>query len=162
MCIARVAFLQQGKKINNSSLLQVNVKNDTKQVTLKSYLTLNYYRSIKKIESVQLTLKRTPGYLELLCFFQIRGQYPNWKSIKDFTDLAQRGKYTVIPLKQHEALDKHYSVGYLSDSSENLADYDLLQLRSLFFIVSLILAVNFFPFSQNHFKIMFDVFLVYQ
>ena len=30
MCIARVAFLQQGKKINNSSLLQVNVKNDTK------------------------------------------------------------------------------------------------------------------------------------
>lgn len=30
MCIARVAFLQQGKKMNNSSLLQVNVKNDTK------------------------------------------------------------------------------------------------------------------------------------
>ena len=132
-----------------------------KQVTLKSYLTLNYYRSIKKIEYSPAHFEKNP-WLFRLCFFQIRGQYPNWKSIKDFTDFAQRGKYTVTPLKQHEALDKHYSVGYLSDSSENLPDYDLLQLRGLFFIVSLVLAVNFFPFSQNHFKIMFDVFLVYQ
>lgn len=55
-----------------------------KQVTLKSYLTLNYYRSIKKIEYSPAHFEKNPWLFRTIMFLPNQGAIPKLEINKRF------------------------------------------------------------------------------